>query len=142
MRDIEALARRVSKAITALACSAACAASMPDRAQAALADVGDDVGRILVIGIAEQREQHALAFSLAVAQVLGDGGGVVQRSDLVQLRLQRRPAGGFDLRFVVAGLPDVTDLGFHRTGLGLAGGGLLYQRSGRPAPGWPSAACC
>ncbi|MNU81591.1 hypothetical protein D3C71_712570 [compost metagenome] len=98
------------------------------QAEAALADVGDDVGRILVIGIGEQREQHALALRLAVAQVLGDGGGVVQRRDLVQRRLQRRQAGGLDLRFVVAGLPDVADLGFHRAGLGLAGGGLLHQR--------------
>ncbi len=55
-------------------------------------------------------------------------GAVVQRGDLVQLRLQRRQAGGFDLGLVVAGLPDVTDLGFHRAGLGLAGGGLLHQR--------------
>ncbi|MNU85269.1 hypothetical protein D3C71_750070 [compost metagenome] len=95
--------------------------------QAALADVSDGVGRILEVRAGVQREQEAIALRVAVAQIVTDGGGVVQRGNLVQLRLQRRDAGSFDGGFVRTGLPDVADLRFHRTGVSLGSSSLLDQ---------------
>ncbi len=98
------------------------------QAQAALADIGDDVGRILEVRAGVQREQEAIALRIGIAQVAGDGGAVVQRGNLVQLRLQRLDAGGLDGCLVRTGLPDIADLGLVGTGRGLAGSRLLDQR--------------
>src|SRR5690606_26909678 len=59
-----------------------------------------------------------------VAQVPGDVGRGLERGDAVQLRLDRRDAGGFDLRLVHAGGVQVADQLLDAGGAGLGGGGL------------------
>ncbi|MNS54047.1 hypothetical protein D3C72_868270 [compost metagenome] len=79
------------------------------QAQAALAGVGHVHGRVLEVGFGAEAEQHVLTLGGAGAQVVGNGGLVLQAIDRSQVGLQRLDALGVDLGFVHAGGPQVAD---------------------------------
>jgi hypothetical protein len=87
-------------------------------AQAALADVGDVLGRILVVLVDAEVEGHADADLAQVGQQGRQLGLVLQRGDLVQLSLQRGRAQLFQARLVHEAGVEVADA----LGVGALGG--------------------
>src|SRR6185437_10282283 len=100
------------------------------QAEAALAGVGDLAAGILEVAVAVEAERHRVALRVAVADVGGDAGAVLEAGDARQHRLDRRVAGLVDRRLVHARGVQPADLLLDRAGLGLRDvlGRLLNDR--------------